>query len=149
MLDFLSITPEKLGSKLLQEKNSPGVYVIDEQFVDGIQKRALFNAIPVEGTGWDQGYCIDFIFEEITTDRTLDEVREAFVNTPAMQNLFDTFFPLSEEVAYLDDDNTKIEIAVEYYFDATQEEAQNNIAQLVEQFAILDDAVKETLAAIR
>lgn len=43
----------------------------------------------------------------------------------------------------------KIEIAMEYYFDSTQEEAQNDIAQLVEQFAILDESIKDTLATIR
>ena len=64
-----------------------------------------------------------------------------------MNVLIDTFFPLSEEVSYLPDGKT-MKIALEYFFDITQEEAQNEIKALLEQFAMLDDAIGETLELV-
>lgn len=141
---FLSATPIELGAKLLENQITKGVYVIDEPLTDGIQKKALFNAITTsKEDGWDQGYYIDFIYEGIPFDRDYDTIQEDFLNAPEVKTLFRTFYPLSDEVAPLDEENTKMKIVLEYFFDITQEEAQNSIEQLVEQFSTLDDAIKK------
>ena len=64
MTHILNMTPIEIGTKLLHDKNTHEVYIVDEPYTNNIQKKVVFKVLDInQEDGWEQGYCIDFMIE--------------------------------------------------------------------------------------